>query len=449
MRSPIWAAPPVHAVTAWRERLQRIGWARWSTAAGLSLVAALAGAGLGALMTSPEVVEPARHTFGEAWLADGENARGTLAGLLGVQITLIGLVLSASTAALYGLVAAQSLRLVRFIGPTRPLFHALVGFALTTGYVLAAVRRLGPPEVEAPRPVVTVGVVLAVAAVAAVIADAALSLQKQEIARMLRIVTRAKERAIESRRARSGGGAIAREAVGGSPLHAVQSGYVVDVDAARLLRDAVRFDALVRLDRAIADYVVAGEPIRVVRARSALSPRAMHRLASAVLVEDSRSPRFDVTAGLRVLVDIAERALSPAVNDPYTACEVLHRLRGLLGELATLPDGDWLLRDRVGTVRVAIARPSFEELLRIAVDGPSRYGASDPDVLDALLEIAAAVGREPSRREAANRLVARVLGDAAVSGMSPERRGLLERKAKRVLADLGRSAAILRLWSEP
>ncbi len=452
MRSSIWAATPAYAVTAWRERFRRVAWAGWSTAASLLLFAALAGAGLGVLMTAPEIVPPARETFGEAWVADGESARGTLAGLLGVQVTLIGLVLSASTAALYGLVANQSLRLVRFIGPTRPLFHALVGFALTTGYVLAAVRRLGPPEVEAPRPVVTVGVVLAVAAIVAVIVDAALALQKQEIARMLRIVARATMRAIEPHRARSSGGpapAGVEDAGVSRALRAPRHGYVVDVDATRLLRDAVRLDARVRVDRAVGDYVAAGEPIGVVWARSALPPRAVRQLAGTLLIEDSRSPDLDVTAGLRVLVDIAERALSPAVNDPYTACEVLHRLRGLLAELAAVPDGDWLLRDAAGAVRVAIARPSFEELLRIAADGPSRYGAADPDVLDALLELAAAIGRVPSRCGAAHQLVARVLGDAAGSGMSAERRALLERKARLVLADLGGSAAVPRIWAAP
>jgi uncharacterized membrane protein len=402
-------------------------------------------------MTSPAMVQPARVVFGEAWVADGESARATLAGLLGLQITLIGLVLSASTTALYGLVAHQSLRLVRFVAPTRPFLRALVGFAVTTGYVLASARRLGPPELEAPRPVVTVGVLIAITALVAVLVDAALALRKQELAYMLRIVTTATRRAIRVERARAtqSSSRIASEANGGVPLRAHRSGYLVDVAARRMLRDAVRFDVRVRVDRAVGDFVSAGEPVGVVRARSPLSPRAMQRLAGALQLDECRSPERDVGAGLRVLVDIAERALSPGVNDPYTACEVLYHLRGVIVELACLPDGAWVLTDDAGTVRVAIARPSFEEWLRLALDGPRRYGAGDPDVLDAVLDIAAAVSRVPSRRESARGLVARVLEEASSSGMSPDRRALLHRKGQHVLADTGGSAATPRLGSEP
>lgn len=402
-------------------------------------------------MTSADVVRGARSVFGEAWVATGESARGALAGLLGVQITLIGLVLSASTAALYGLVAAQSLRLVRFISPARPLFHALVGFAMTTGYVLASVRRLGPPELEAPRPVVTVGIVLAVTAVASVIVDAALSVQAQQLDRVLQVVTRATRRAIEAERARVEGGPSAR-AHPVDPtstwVRAQRSGYVVGFQAALLVRTAERLELCVRLECTFGDYVVAGEPIGALSARSPLPPRVLDPIASAVLLEDSRDPRLDVGAGVRVLVDIAERALSPGVNDPYTACEVLYRLRALLAELGSMPDGEWLLRDREGTVRVIIARPCFEELLWRAIDGPLRYAGGDPDVLDAVLDIAAAVGRLPSRREPARRLIARVLEEDTTKETSPELRAMLRRKGQRIVADMGRDTATPSLFRD-
>lgn len=269
---------------------------------------------------------------------------------------------------------------------------------------------------------------------------------------MLGIITRQIVRAIGVERARMHGAAPAGPAaasLGGEVVRARRSGYVVDVAAARLLSDAERLDARIRIDRTVGDYVVEGDAIGLVTGPSPLGVHAERRIARAVLLGESRSPRLDAGAGVRALVDIAERALSPAVNDPYTACEVLYRLRGLLADLASVPDGDWVLRDDAGTVRVSVARPSFEERLRLAVDGPSRYGASDPDVLDAVLDIASAVGRVPARRGAARRLVAQVLADAADHGMASNRRVPLERKARCVLTDLGENAAIPHLWNEP
>ncbi len=447
MRATAWSAPVVLASTAWRERLRTSTW-RWGSAFALPILAALAGAGFGAAMTGAEALDPARAVFGPAVVTDGETARGGLFALLGLELTLLGFVLSASTGALYGLAANHSQRLVPFLEPSRPLFRAAVGFAITTGYVLAAVQRLGPAEVVAPRPVVTVGIAIALATVVTVMVDAALSLRKQAISQMLRVVTTATRRAVAKGRARTRAWRAPpdSEAIDGPPICAHRSGFVRDVDAARLVRDAARFDARVRIDRAIGEYVVEGEPLGRVSAADAA--RAAQRIARALILGESRSTEHDVGAGLRVLVDIAERALSPAVNDPYTGCEALFRVRWILAELASVPDGDWVLVDDAGEARVSIARPSFEELVWLAVDGPCRYGAADPDVLDAVLDVASAIGREPSRRECARRVVARVLADAGSRGMGPERVALLEAKASRVLHQLGeRSAVSPRLWS--
>ncbi len=433
--------------TSWRERHHGSAWTSGS-AATLLILAALAGAGLGTAMTSPYATDVARELFGAAPMTSGEAARGALFGLLGLEITLIGLVLSASTAALYGMVANQSLRLVAYLEPSRPLFRAAVGFAITAGYVLAAVRRLGPAEVEAQRPALTVGVVIALATIVAVVVDGALSLRKQHISQIMRVVTTATRRTIATERARTRAWPAAPELalVDAALVRAPRSGFVRDVDGARLLREVAREGARVRIDRAIGEYVVEGEPLGRV---SAPQPaRAAEGVARALILGENRRVEPDVGLGLRVLVDIAERALSPAVNDPYTACEALFRLRGLLIELASVPDGDWVLADDAGTARAWVARASFDELVWLVVDGPCRYGAADPDVIDAVLDIASAIARERSRRECARRVVARVLEDAAASGMSGERLALLEEKARRALHPSGQGAAMSpRLWS--
>jgi uncharacterized membrane protein len=81
--------------------------------------------------------------------------------------------------------------------------------------------------------------------------------------------------------------------------------------------------------------------------------------------------RLDLALELRVLVDVADRALSPAVNDPYTACQSINEMKTLLGELAGLPLGDRELFDdaseamRVGS-RASSTRPPC------AIGRPSR-----------------------------------------------------------------------------
>jgi len=79
--------------------------------------------------------------------------------------------------------------------------------------------------------------------------------------------------------------------------------------------------------------------------------------------------------GLRQLVDIAERALSPGVNDPTTAKEAVNEVHVVLRGLAQRPDVSPYLTDQDGEVR-AIYRPqTYAGLLRVAVEELVHYGA--------------------------------------------------------------------------
>lgn len=73
----------------------------------------------------------------------------------------------------------------------------------------------------------------------------------------------------------------------------------------------------------------------------------------------------DVGFGIRRLVDIANKALSPAVNDPYTGVQAVHHLSVLLCSLARLRLGDWIVRDDQEELRVAVPRPKFRDYLRL------------------------------------------------------------------------------------
>ena len=83
----------------------------------------------------------------------------------------------------------------------------------------------------------------------------------------------------------------------------------------------------------------------------------------------------DVGFGIRRLVDIANKALSPAVNDPYTGVQAVHHLSVLLCSLARLRLGDWIVRDDQGELRVAVPRPKFATTCG---SGPPRSAGSGP-----------------------------------------------------------------------
>jgi len=109
----------------------------------------------------------------------------------------------------------------------------------------------------------------------------------------------------------------------------------------------------------------------------------------------------DVAFGFRQLVDIAERALSPSVNDPTTACQALDVMHDLLRRLVTreMPCGRHA--DDEGVVRLLVSRHDVGDFLRIALAEVWYYGSGStqvPERLTVLLEDLADAARPEHRR---------------------------------------------------
>jgi uncharacterized membrane protein len=89
----------------------------------------------------------------------------------------------------------------------------------------------------------------------------------------------------------------------------------------------------------------------------------------------------DPALALRILVDIAVKALSPATNDPTTAVQVLDRIEDLLMLLAQRDLTSTQLRDRAGRPRVVVRSPSWQEFLLLGVTEIRQYGAASIQVV--------------------------------------------------------------------
>jgi uncharacterized membrane protein len=153
-------------------------------------------------------------------------------------------------------------------------------------------------------------------------------------------------------------------------LPAGRSGYLQAVQPEFLIRAAADQDLVVRLARQVGDHVVEGTPLawawRRVRNQSPVEPQLLQAaLEAAVAIGFERTMVQDVPFGLRRLVDIGNKALSPAINDPYTGIQALHHLSVLLCILARRRLGDRCYHDEQGTLRVAVPLPQFADYLRL------------------------------------------------------------------------------------
>lgn len=192
---------------------------------------------------------------------------------------------------------------------------------------------------------------------------------------------------------------------GAVPLTAPKSGYLQTVDVDDLADLAVATAHTVQFVTFVGDYVTAGGILGWCWRRRAadhpVDPDVLQHILRHVHIGFERTLQQDVRFGLRQMVDIALRALSPAINDPYTGVQVVHHLSAVEVVLASREIRDDVRRDGSGNVLVWLPYPGFATYLHVGCSQIRRYGTREPLVLAALLQLLSAVAQncvDPARR---------------------------------------------------
>ena len=149
-----------------------------------------------------------------------------------------------------------------------------------------------------------------------------------------------------------------------------------DLDAlVRLAQDA---DAVVAIEYGVGDTLV--EDAVLLRVHGAGRKLPEQALTRAIHVGTSRSFEQDPKYAIRLLVDIAIRALSPAVNDPTTAVQALDQIEDLLRRLGRRQLDAGHARDSDGTIRVTFPVPTWHDYLALSFDEIRQFGANSVQV---------------------------------------------------------------------
>jgi uncharacterized membrane protein len=209
-----------------------------------------------------------------------------------------------------------------------------------------------------------------------------------------------------------------------TPVQTVRQGLVgsvvVALDRRGIAELAERYDGVVELVPAIGDHVPAGGAILNV-----FGPRQLpeHRLRRGVVLGDERTLADDPAFAIRMLVDVAIKALSPAINDPTTAVQSLDRIEDLLRYAAAKHLSVGTVSGSNGAVRLVYPTPSWDDLVELALDEIRAFGAGQYQVvrrLRALLD--AVVADVPERRRPALARQRSLLEDAIASAIPESQR---------------------------
>jgi uncharacterized membrane protein len=160
-------------------------------------------------------------------------------------------------------------------------------------------------------------------------------------------------------------------------------GAIQAIHAAGLVAWAREQDCVLVLPHAVGIFVSRGTPIVQVHGDVTHTPMLERSLARMVALGAERTIDQDPAFALRVLVDVAIRALSPAVNDPTTATQVIDHLEDTLTLIGTTPghDGRWEFHEEDGELRVIVPAQRWDDYLSLGVTEIREYGATSIQVV--------------------------------------------------------------------
>jgi uncharacterized membrane protein len=182
------------------------------------------------------------------------------------------------------------------------------------------------------------------------------------------------------------------------PVPAARSGYVQEIDAAAILAHAKEKRTVVRMDRGIGEFVVEGTPLASVLGAGEPESADIDRLRAVFAVARQRNMTQDAAFGIRQIVDIALKALSPGINDITTAVMSLDYLTAILVRVARRRIESPYRFDE-GELRVLARGPTFASLVAESFDQIRENAGGNVAVLTRLFEVLGMVAEQVNSAE--------------------------------------------------
>ena len=333
-----------------------------------------------------------------------DDARNLLIGISGTMMTVIALVLGLTLVALQLSSTQFSPRLLRFFLRDRVNQLTLSVFVATFVYSTAGLYTVGVDNGQRtdtyPKLAVTLAILLVFASLLVLVYFVHHISHSIQIDEIMLAVQQHTLQVIEHDLPTTGvtGEPVPEPPVWSVPVSAYASGYVQTVRPGWLLQVATESDLVCAVVPMIGEHVIAGEPLAWLwRTSPEEEPPDVDRFGGfvrdAVRIGYERTTEQDVAFGIRQLADIGVKALSPAVNDPYTGMQALEHIGVVLAALAPRQLGSQILYDGRGRLRVVVPWRDLAYYVELGTGQIRRYGSSEPRVLGDVLKVLGTLGQ--------------------------------------------------------
>lgn len=218
-------------------------------------------------------------------------------------------------------------------------------------------------------------------------------------------------------------------------LNAPKNGYIQYIDSESILKEAEANDALLELHYRPGDYLVEGMEMGRLYAKEELH---LDIFQEQIIIGKTRKGQQDAEFSIHQMVEIASRALSPGVNDPYTAIACIDNLCGTLSYLTHVRFPSKYRLDEEGELRVITEPITYEGMLNASFNQIRQYASNSPSVIIRLMEsliIILSGVKQPKHREALIRHAKMVLNTAEQNFQDPNDLEDLKKRSRKIIQE--------------
>lgn len=338
--------------------------------------------------------------------ASPNELRAILIGIAGTVLATAGVVFSLLTLPLSTVASQFGSRLLRVFMRDRTTQLVLGMFVATFCYCLATALSIPPVEAQALSPQITVTfalflMLLTFASLILLIQHISIMLQAPNIVaaagsdlrEAVEVRESAQNRIVQDLSGESTNDLEQQAEQAAYSLRVNKTGYIQFVDPEIILNLASERGLVLRLLRKSGQFVLSGETVALVWPAGSVDEHLAKHLRRGIQIGNQRTPTQDIEYAINQLTEIAVRAMSPAINDPFTALTCLDHLADGLASYIKAGEISPRFYDRVGQLRLFFEPASLQELLGAAFNMLRHASSDNASVLLGMLEAIEAIGQ--------------------------------------------------------
>lgn len=225
----------------------------------------------------------------------------------------------------------------------------------------------------------------------------------------------------------------------GYPIRVRRAGYIQYIDPGYMVTLVQQQDLVIRLLCKPGHFVSPGDVVARVWPIGSVDKKLGKQLCRAFVIGKVRTPTQDVEYAVNQLVEMALRAMSPAINDPFTAITCLDYIGNGLAHFAGEVKGTSNLYDRDNKLRLIYEPVRFDELLNAAFDMLRHASCDNASVLLHMLEVIAGVGQATTnidRRHQLIRHISLIQTESRAGALIEQDRQLIQQRGETLQMEL-------------